>query len=410
MGGAASTGNIAGRRKTMPGPFQNIQIRTILKELDLEKYASPSWSPLLRRNSRNGSPWAEAGRRLLNVGDGLRKRVLKKSASGRSKLFQVQEPEPEGDPNFFSLHSTFTIHDRKAANPLMEEILEVTKTEPGCLYCGFTVSGNTLVCREAYADARAVLAHRKNVRALADELLADGVCSLDAQRVHGPSDSIHLVKEASAHGESKGDSPRGDRRNSAVTEYFEVQDGGFNNMRELTGTDQDGGAALMEHATFFSLHPTFTILDRKKAEPIIAEFVANTKKNETGCLHYAWSFCGDKASCREAYVDAAAVNAHLDNVGPCITQLLAEGVATLEGMEIHGPADQMELVKPGTEARLRWLSLQWFNCGNFKPITAMLGKVYYDVLSGFSHYSSPTKVKTPVSRLAARRASVPWSI
>ena len=41
---------------------------------------------------------------------------------------------------------------------------------------------------------------------------------------------------------------------------------------------------------------------------------AQTRK-EPGCVHYAFSFDGDAAHCREAYDDAAALLAHLDNVG-----------------------------------------------------------------------------------------------
>jgi hypothetical protein len=64
-------------------------------------------------------------------------------------------------------------------------------------------------------------------------------------------------------------------------------------------------------------------------------------------------------------VDGAAVNAHLANVGPCITAILEEGVATLDEIYIQCPASEVAVVKPGTEA---------------------LGTAYFEVHSGFSKY------------------------
>ena len=96
----------------------------------------------------------------------------------------------------------------------------------------------------------------------------------------------------------------------------------------------------------------------------MAEFVEATKR-EAGCVYYGWSIAGDKLFCREAYVDGAAANAHLANVGPQIGKILADGVCTLDEIHIHGPADQLELVKPGTKD---------------------LGTVYYGQHSGFSRY------------------------
>ena len=116
--------------------------------------------------------------------------------------------------------------------------------------------------------------------------------------------------------------------------------------------------------TMCSIRPTFTVADWDKAKPIMEDFVARTK-TEPGCVYYGWVRDGDKLKCREGYADGAAVNAHLANVGACIQAILAEGVATLDSINIHGPADQLELVKPGTEA---------------------LGTKYYATDGGFSKY------------------------
>ena len=96
------------------------------------------------------------------------------------------------------------------------------------------------------------------------------------------------------------------------------------------------------------IRPYFTVLDWDKARPIMAEFVKRTATEER-MIFYGWDINGDTLHCREAYLDGAAVNKHLENVGSCIGELLAEGVAKLDTIAIHGPAAELEKVKPGTE-------------------------------------------------------------
>ena len=117
--------------------------------------------------------------------------------------------------------------------------------------------------------------------------------------------------------------------------------------------------------TMCSIHPTFTVHDWGKAKPIMEEFIAKTKA-EAGCVYYGWVKEGNTLKCREMYVDGAAVGAHLENVGSCIESILGEGVASLDSIEIQGPADQLDIVKPGTEA---------------------LGTKYYATDGGFSAYA-----------------------
>merc|ERR1712224_462861 len=68
---------------------------------------------------------------------------------------------------------------------------------------------------------------------------------------------------------------------------------------------------------FYTIQPRFTIKDLKKAEPFMKKCVDLTK-TESGCMYYGWTIQGDKLFCREAYVDAAAVQAHLDNIVPSV--------------------------------------------------------------------------------------------
>merc|ERR1711939_638609 len=118
------------------------------------------------------------------------------------------------------------------------------------------------------------------------------------------------------------------------------------------------------------IRPTFTVTDWAAAVPIMKEFVALTR-NEEGCLYYGWTRTGeDQLRCREAYVSGDAVNAHLANVGDCIGKLLAEGVAKLDSIEIHGPEAEVEKTKAGTSE---------------------LGTKYYTTHSGFTRYSKAQK-------------------
>ena len=45
-------------------------------------------------------------------------------------------------------------------------------------------------------------------------------------------------------------------------------------------------------------------------------FVAQTEQ-EAGCLYYGFSFDGEAAHCREGYVNAEALLAHIENVARC---------------------------------------------------------------------------------------------
>ena len=61
----------------------------------------------------------------------------------------------------------------------------MTKSEPKCLYYGFSFHENEAHCREGYADAESVLAHLDNVGALLEEML--GFAKLTRLEIHGPA-------------------------------------------------------------------------------------------------------------------------------------------------------------------------------------------------------------------------------
>jgi quinol monooxygenase YgiN len=72
------------------------------------------------------------------------------------------------------------------------------------------------------------------------------------------------------------------------------------------------------------------------------KFVELTR-NEPGCVYYAFSFSGQAAHCREGYDNAAAVLAHLDNVGALLGEVLK--ISTISRLEVHGPAAEVDKLR-----------------------------------------------------------------
>ena len=71
-------------------------------------------------------------------------------------------------------------------------------------------------------------------------------------------------------------------------------------------------------------------------------------------MHYAFSFSGQTAHCREGYDDAAAMLAHLENVGALLQQALK--IAEITRLEVHAPAAEIAKLR----APLAGLNPQWF--------------------------------------------------
>ena len=105
---------------------------------------------------------------------------------------------------------------------------------------------------------------------------------------------------------------------------------------------------------FVSLHPYFKVPRDKMPhlKAILPEFVAKTR-NETGNLFYEFTINGDEVFCREAYVNAEALLAHLDNVSAMLAQALT--MAELVRIEVHGPAAELaKLKEPLAELKPAW--------------------------------------------------------
>ena len=94
-----------------------------------------------------------------------------------------------------------------------------------------------------------------------------------------------------------------------------------------------------------SIHPYFKIQEgqMEACKSFLSQF--NEKVvNEEKCLFYNFTFKGDVLSCREAYQDADGVQAHLENCGALLEEFLK--IADLTRIELHGPAEELEKLKP----------------------------------------------------------------
>ncbi len=96
--------------------------------------------------------------------------------------------------------------------------------------------------------------------------------------------------------------------------------------------------------TVCTLVPYFKVADGKIGEfrALCDRFVAQTK-TEPGCVHYAFSFDGNAVHCREGYDDAAAVLAHLDNVGALLQEALK--IAEITRLEVHAPPAELDKLR-----------------------------------------------------------------
>ena len=114
------------------------------------------------------------------------------------------------------------------------------------------------------------------------------------------------------------------------------------------------------HIMSVSLHPYFKAHAGKREAclALLPAFVATTQP-DTNCLYYEFTTHEDEIFCREAYVGGSAALAHLTSVGPLLEQMLE--LADLTRLEIHGPAEELELMKP----TLAGLNPTWFTtaCG-----------------------------------------------
>ena len=105
------------------------------------------------------------------------------------------------------------------------------------------------------------------------------------------------------------------------------------------------------------MHPYFKVPPDKMPhlKAILPEFAAKTR-NETGNLFYEFTINGDEVFCREGYVNAEALLAHLENVAAMLEQALT--MADLIRIEVRGPAAELaKLKEPLAHLKPAWFAL-----------------------------------------------------
>jgi quinol monooxygenase YgiN len=120
---------------------------------------------------------------------------------------------------------------------------------------------------------------------------------------------------------------------------------GVGGLIALAGSSGNALAASADKPdTCCGLVPYFEVNEGKLEEfkALGPKFVELTS-NEAGVLYYAFSFSGQAAHCREGYVNAEAVLAHLANVDAVLKQALT--ISKITRLEVHGPAAEIEKLR-----------------------------------------------------------------
>lgn len=118
----------------------------------------------------------------------------------------------------------------------------------------------------------------------------------------------------------------------------------------------------MNHLSrFVSLHPYFKV-HSGKLEAFKAGMLGMVEKTggEPKNLFYDFTIRGgEEVFCREGYVDAAGLLAHLENVGALLKEALT--LADLTRLEVHGPAGELDkLTGPLAHLHPTWFA---YECG-----------------------------------------------
>jgi hypothetical protein len=94
-----------------------------------------------------------------------------------------------------SIHPYFKVHPEKMEEfrKILDQFVEATAKEDGCLWYDFTMSGDVVHCREAYDGAEGLLAHADNVGSIIGEAL--GISDLLRLEIHAAKEEIEKLKE-----------------------------------------------------------------------------------------------------------------------------------------------------------------------------------------------------------------------
>jgi quinol monooxygenase YgiN len=93
-----------------------------------------------------------------------------------------------------TLHPYFRIAAGQAARfrELADQCVAQTRTEPKCLYYGFSFDGDVAYCREGYVNADGLLVHLGNVGPILQEVFR--IAELVRLEVHGPEAQLAKLR------------------------------------------------------------------------------------------------------------------------------------------------------------------------------------------------------------------------
>ena len=226
-----------------------------------------------------------------------------------------------------SISPYFEVLDMEKFKATWKAAYEPFAHREDCVHYAFTFDGNNAHCREAYTNADKVLQHLADVDAQIKAVLDPAVAKLQRIEVHGPAAEIEKLREPL----------------TPLGALFYVCEWGFRPQRAAQAED-----------TGVHLYPYFSIEDGAVGvfKKIWGDAYESTKaaQGEENSLMYAFAFQddghGQTALCREAYADAASLLLHVKNVDAPLKGVLDPAVAKLLRLEVHGPASEIEALKP----------------------------------------------------------------
>jgi quinol monooxygenase YgiN len=116
---------------------------------------------------------------------------------GRRDDLVAEETTMATDDRCVTIQPYFEVKDGEMddVRGYLERLVGLTRSEPACLYYGFSICGNRVHCREGYTDAAGALAHLENVGSLLQELLGTGKAELADLQIHGPEQELAKMRE-----------------------------------------------------------------------------------------------------------------------------------------------------------------------------------------------------------------------
>lgn len=252
----------------------------------------------------------------------------------------------ENEDKVVTLSPYFTIHIGKIEKfkEVWKNAYHTFKHQEDAAHYAFTFSDdNTKAhCREGYRDAKSLLQHIEDVKGELAEILEgeDPVAELTRLEVHGPKSEVDTLREPLKE----------------LVNHFYIREWGYRNPPPFTlGVREDN---------VISLAPYFRVNDIKAFKEIWREAFPNTQKNaeDEKSVNYSFNFTEDDtfAYCRESYATPEGLLLHLKNVDSPLKKCLDHNVAKLERLEIHGPMNSIDTLRPQlSQLECDYYHLEW---------------------------------------------------